>query len=150
MLDHKIDFETSLVARELRDTLFRVDPLKLTYKFQVHIDYYEGHLSDIEEAMICVGVLTPVLLDSEGCVIAGHSLVDAAIQIGLDDIPVINFGKLNAHERQICVSSMHRYFSIADLDQEVFLIETQHLLSFVLSERNTFDNLTGSGNAAPA
>mgnify|MGYP001115487520 CR=1 FL=1 len=150
MLHYKIDLKTSLVARELRDKLFRVDPLNLTYKFQVVDEFYDEYISVIKDALICVGVLTPVLLDSDGSVIAGQSLVDAAIQIGLDNIPVINFGKLNAHERKICVNSMHRYFDIADLDHEFFLIETQHLLSFVLSESNTFDNLTGSENAAPA
>ncbi len=148
MSNHQIDLETSMVAPELRDKLYRIDPNTLNYKFQRYEEETEEIISDVIAAVTNVGVVTPVLLDEHGDVIACQSLVDAAIRIGLDDIPVINFNELSAEERIICLHSMRDYFDIADLDHDIFLSEIQEVLFFVLHERNTLDNLTNSGKAA--
>lgn len=150
MKNGKIDFETLMVASDLRDKLFRVCPLKLTYKFQIMDEDAEDYISEIKETLICFGALTPVLLDAKGCVIAGQGFVNAAIRIGLDDILAINFEELNASDRITCINSMRDYFDNVNMDEEDFLIETQHLLPFVLNERIACDIIADTENSAAA
>ncbi len=125
MANKHIDLETSLVARELRDKLFRVD----TYSLHCHTSSaYErsvDYVSNLTAAVINVGVFTPVLVDDKNTVIAGHGLVDAAMRIGLEDIPALRIEDLSTGELEIYENSMARYFSIAELEHEVYLTEAR-------------------------
>ena len=148
MSKHQIDYETSLIAPELRDKLFRLAPETLNYKFQRYDEDTEEIISDVMDAMICIGAVTPVLLNTQGKVIAWQCFVDASIRIGLDDIYMIDFEALNAEERIICLHSMRDYFEIADLDHDILLLEIEELLFFILHERITLDYLASQDKAA--
>lgn len=142
MLDHQIDIETYMVAPVLRDRLFRVSPFKLVYEFQTWDKHPEKYLSKILDALINIGFLTPVLIDTDSVVIAGQGLVEAAAHIGLDDIPALRLEELSAEERRIYIKMMHHFFNIAGLNRKDFLVEAQHIFSIALSASASSDGVT--------
>ncbi len=139
MHESKLDLETYMVAPVFRDRLFRVNPAQLTHNFQPMGELDEEDISEIVKALFTLGFLTPVLVDSDGVIIAGQGLVEAAVRIGLDDIPALRLEGLNAEERSIYFRMTHQFFKTADLDREIFQIEVQHILSFTVSGRLTME-----------
>lgn len=121
------DLETSLVARELRDRLFRVDTYSLSCHTSPAYERSVDYVTNLTVAVINVGVFTPILVDGKNTVIAGHGLVDAAMRIGLEVIPALKIEDLSAGELDIYAKSMARYFNIAELDQRVFLAEARKM-----------------------
>ena len=128
MAEGRLDLETSLVARELRDKLFRVDPRGLTSKLPAPKRCKPKHVARLVEGLIAIGVCTPVLLDRDGDIIAGHGLVAAANQLDLDDIPAIAYDGLTLSERKTYAQSMARFFHCAGLDHRAFLVEARHAM----------------------
>jgi hypothetical protein len=127
MAHKRIDLETSLVAPELHAKLFRVDTYGLNCHTSPAYERTVEYVTELTEAVINVGVFTPVLIDRKITVIAGHGLVDVAIRIGLDDIPAIRIGDLSVEELEIFAKSMARYFNIAELEHETYLTEARQL-----------------------
>jgi len=82
----------------------------------------------LAEGLFAIGVCTPVLLDRDGDVIAGHGLVAAANQLDLDDIPAIAYDGLNVSELKTYAQSMARFFHCAGLDHRAFRIEARHAM----------------------
>jgi ParB-like chromosome segregation protein Spo0J len=60
----------------------------------------------IARSISAFGFNVPVLADSDGTIIAGHGRVQAAIKLGLTQVPAIRIGHLSADQR--------RAFMIAD------------------------------------
>ena len=128
MAEGRLDLETSLVARELRDKLFRVDPRGLTSKLPAPKGCKPKHVARLVEGLIAIGVCTPVLVDRGGAIISGHGLAAASIQLDLDDIPAIAHDDLTLSERKTYAQSMARFFHCAGLDHRAFRIEARHAM----------------------
>ena len=126
MAERRLDLENSLVAPELRQKLFRVGPRQLTGRLPApkHLD--RTHVARLVEGLIAIGVMTPVLLDGDGNVIAGHGLVAAAIELDLEDIPAINHDGLSPSELRAFAKSMARFFHDAGLDAQALRAEVRH------------------------
>ncbi len=150
MTSEKIDLETSLVAPELRDKLFRVDAYRLSCRTSPAYERSVDYVSNLTEAMIRVGVFTPVLIDSKHTIIAGHGLVDAATRIGLEDIPALRVEDLSVDELDIYAKSMARYFGIAELDHETYLAETQQVRMILSMAQVVIDGQSGGSEAIRA
>lgn len=134
MAERRLDLETSLVAPELRDKLFRVDPRQIASKLPAPKPCDRKHVARLVEGLIAIGVMTPVLLDGDGNVIAGHGLVAATIELDLDDIPAIDHDGLSLSERRAFAKSMARFFHDAGLDTRALRTEVRHamvLMSFL-------------------
>lgn len=128
MPERRFDLETSLVAPELREKLFCVDPRRLASKLPAPKPCDRKHIARIVEGLIAVGVMTPVLLDGDGDVIAGHGLVAAAIELDLEDIPAIDHDGLSPSERRAFAKSMARFFHDAGLDAQALRTEVRHAM----------------------
>ena len=129
MAESKIYLEEWLVAPVLRDRLFRANPRILNWE-QCNTDEQDDrYLPMIEDAVLSIGLLTPVLLDSEGKIVAGCGLVKAAICLLVDDIPALRLEDLTPEEWPIFMHSMAHYFEIVGLEKWVFRSEARQIIA---------------------
>ncbi|GHE05230.1 hypothetical protein GCM10008024_35260 [Allgaiera indica] len=150
MAQNKVDLETSLVASELRDKLFRVDPRGLTSTGLPQKKLTEKYVARIVEGLIAVGVCTPILVDDKAGIFTGHGLVAAANVMRLDDIPALNSRELTSDEWEIYIFSARRFFDISGLGETAFKREMQHILEvFALwqAAQDKYANAEGSSAA---
>ncbi|WP_170708808.1 MULTISPECIES: ParB N-terminal domain-containing protein [unclassified Ruegeria] len=131
----KIDLETSMVAKELRSKLFRMNPADLHPDFQPLGELDRDDIAEIERSLIDIGVMTPVLITGDDTIVAGQGLVEAALQIGLDDIPALTLDDLSEEEYPLFFRQMYRFYRLANIDWEIFQIDAQQILSFTASGR---------------
>lgn len=135
METEKPDLETSLVAKEFRDKLFRMKPADLHPDFQPLGKLDRDDIAEIARSLINIGVMTPVLTLGDNTIVAGQGLVEAALQIGLDDIPALRLEDLSEEEHPLFFRQMYRFYSLANIDWEIFQIDAQQILSFTASGR---------------
>ena len=135
MKREKLDLETCMVEPVLRDRLFRVNPAELKRNFLPLGELDEADIADIREAICIMEWLNPVLIDCDNAIVAGQGIVEAAYQIGLDDIPALKLEELNEEERRLYFYMTHHFFKYTNLEQRVFRIDAQHILPFTASGR---------------
>lgn len=73
------------------------------------------------------GFLGTILVDDAGGIIAGHGRVEAAKQLGLDQVPVLRVTHLSAAERRAYAIADNRLAELAGWDGEILAIELQEL-----------------------
>ncbi len=78
------------------------------------------------------GFVSPVLVDSDNRIIAGHGRVEAAKTLGLERVPTISLDHLSEAEMQAYVIADNRLAELAGWDREILAIEFQHLESLDL------------------
>ena len=150
MTNKKVDLETSLVAQELWDRLLRVDPYALDCQFSPAAERSVEYVTELTNAVINIGVFTPVLVDENDIVVAGHGLVDAATRIGLEDIPAIRIEGLSAEEWEIYTKSMARFFSLGEVPFETFLSEARPIMELKAIYDVANDNNDGTDELTAA
>ena len=129
MAERKIYLEEWLVEPVLRDRIFRADPRALNLDWCNTEGQPDGYIAMIKDVVLSIGVLTPVLLDSEGNIVAGCGLVKAAICLLLDDIPALRIEDLTPEEWPIFTQSMAHYFDIVRLEKRVFRSEARQIIA---------------------
>lgn len=90
--------------------------------------------SDEQVAQICAsitewGFTNPILIDPDGGVIAGHGRLQAAIILGLDDVPCITIDGLTEAQRKAYVLADNQLATNAGWDLDLLKIELQDLTS---------------------
>ena len=90
--------------------------------------------SDEQVAQICAsitewGFTNPILIDPDGGVIAGHGRLQAAIILGLDDVPCITIDGLTEAQRKAYVLADNQLATNAGWDLNLLKIELQDLKS---------------------
>lgn len=148
MAEERIDLETSLVAPELHDRLFRVDPYSLDCHMSPANERSVAYVTELTEAVINVGVFTPVLIVRKNIILAGHGLVDAATRIGLDDIPALRIEDLDVDEWEIYTKSMARFLSLGEVPYETFLTEARKIMEIKALYDVANDKYGGTGELA--
>lgn len=129
MAERKIYLEEWLVEPVLRDRLFRADPRLLNWEHSNTDLQDDRYIPMIEDAVLSIGVLTPVLLDREGNIVAGCGLVKVAIRFLLDDIPALRLEDLTPEELPVFTRSMSHYFDIVGLEKWVFRSEARQIIA---------------------
>ncbi len=90
-----------------------------------------------------VGFVEPVLVDSDNVLIAGHGRLEAARQLGMSTIPVIQLCHLSDAEIRLLMLAHNRIAELATWDEEALKIELTDLetldLDFSLSDLTGFD-----------
>jgi len=127
MKKEKLDLETYMVADDLRDRLFRKRPEKLSNAIQLAERLNVEDHAEIQECLLRIGIMTPVLIDEYDRIIAGHGLVAAAKLIGLDDIPVLRLEDLAAEELILFQIMTEHFYSLAGIDPEILQVDIQLL-----------------------
>lgn len=74
------------------------------------------------------GFTNPILLDADDILIAGHGRLEAALQLGLEEVPAINLGHLTEAQR--------RAYAIAD---NKIPLQAEWDIDLLISELNALD-----------
>jgi len=72
------------------------------------------------------GFTSPVLIDRDDTIIAGHGRVEAAKQLHMDQIPTIRLESLSSVQVQAYVLADNRLAKDAGWDQQILKIEVQN------------------------
>lgn len=82
------------------------------------------------------GFINPVLVDDDLMIIAGHGRVEAAKQLGQEEVPVLRLSHLTEAEKRAYVIADNRLAEKAGWDREILAVELQGLveLQFDVSE----------------
>lgn len=73
------------------------------------------------------GFTVPVLVDAESTILAGHARVEAAKQLGMDSVPVIQIDHLTASQKRAYVIADNRLAELAGWDKDLLVVELKHL-----------------------
>lgn len=86
----------------------------------------------ISNSIETFGFSVPVLVDENDKVIAGNARVEAAIQLGLPEIPVVTLSHLDAGQKRAFVIAENKLASSAGWDNAVLKLEFDDLLQIDL------------------
>jgi DNA modification methylase len=87
----------------------------------------EQQIGQVAQSIIQFGFNNPVLADAKNVVIAGEARVKAAIQLGLQHIPVVRIEHLNATETRAYVLADNKLAEGSGWSQEILRLELQEL-----------------------
>jgi len=85
-------------------------------------------LRALEASIRRFGYTQPALVSKDGEIIAGHGRVEAAKNIGLDEIPIVRIEHLNETDRRAYVIADNKIAEMAGWDKEILAIELQNLI----------------------
>lgn len=88
------------------------------------------------------GFTSPVLVDENDVILAGHARVLAALELGLDEIPIIVLRGLSEAQKRAYVLADNKIAEMAGYDRPGLNLELQDL-SVLLTEEGLDINLTG-------
>ena len=74
------------------------------------------------------GFNNPVLIDSQGTIIAGHGRVEAAKELGMTSVPTVRLEHLSDAQKRAYIIADNRLAELAGWDREILAIELQNLL----------------------
>jgi DNA modification methylase len=98
----------------------------------------EEHVAQVAASIREFGFLNPILVDSQGGVIAGHCRLLAALKLGLAEVPVIVLDHLTDTQKRAYILADNRLAEAADWDEEMLAVELA-----ALAEQNFVLDLTG-------
>ena len=86
-------------------------------------------IRQIADSITRFGWTNPVLVDGEGGIIAGHARVEAAIHLGLKEVPTIRIEDLTEAEKCAYIIADNRLAELAGWDTDILAGELQFLAS---------------------
>ena len=87
----------------------------------------DQQISELAASMRAFGFMVPVLVDSEGIIMAGHARVLAARQLGLERVPVIVVSHLTESEKRAYAIADNKIALNAGWDEELLRVELEVL-----------------------
>ncbi len=76
-----------------------------------------------------LGFINPIIIDSEGNILAGNGRYEAALSEGFTEVPSIQIDYLSEPEKRAYVIADNRTAELAGWDQEILTIELQELVT---------------------
>ena len=76
------------------------------------------------------GFTNPVLIDEARTILAGHGRVEAAVMLGLTEVPTLRIERLSEPQKRAYVIADNRLAELAGWDKNMLSIELQHLVEF--------------------
>lgn len=122
----------STLPAETRLKIVNRDPGKLIAYDGNARTHSDKQIAQIAASIRTFGFLNPVLIGSDGIVIAGHGRVAAAMQLGLGEVPTIELAHLSDAERRAYVIADNRLAELAGWDRDILTIELQSLADMEL------------------
>jgi ParB-like chromosome segregation protein Spo0J len=88
--------------------------------------------SDAQIAQMAGSVLafrfnSPILIDAKGCIIAGHGRYLAALNLGLETVPVIVLDHLTEIEKRVYLLADNKLAELSDWDDDTLASELAEL-----------------------
>lgn len=98
----------------------------------------EDQIERIQASINEFGFINPVVIHSDDVIVAGHARVEAAIALGIKEIPTINASHLTKTQMRAYVIADNRLAELSDWDEDILKGELSDLMGL------DFDiNLTG-------
>lgn len=88
----------------------------------------KDQIAQIANSIKTFGFSVPVLVDENDKVIAGNARIEAAIQLGLAEIPVVTLSHLDAAQKRAFILAENKLASLAGWDNAVLSLEFKDLL----------------------
>ncbi len=88
----------------------------------------KDQIAQIAKSIKTFGFSVPVLVDEIDKVIAGNARIEAAIQLGLSEIPVVTLSHLDAAQKRAFILAENKLASLAGWDNAVLSLEFKDLL----------------------
>ncbi|MEQ8441225.1 MAG: DNA methyltransferase [Alphaproteobacteria bacterium] len=105
-----------------------ISPKRLTPYPRNARTHSKKHIRQIAESIKQFGWTNPILVDGEGGVIAGHGRLMAALELGLENVPVVAITSLSEAEKRAYIIADNKLAENAGWDPAVLAIELQSLL----------------------
>ncbi len=86
-------------------------------------------ISKIAAAIERFGFVTPVLIDSNNGIVAGHGRVEAAKKLGMEKVPTVRIEHLSDVDLSAYVLADNQLATLAGWDKEILRIELQDLIA---------------------
>lgn len=86
----------------------------------------------IAKSIVRFGFVSPVLIDNDGRIIAGHGRLEAAKLLGIESVPTIGVDHLSEAEIHAYVIADNRLAELAGWDRELLAIEFQYITELEL------------------
>jgi ParB-like nuclease domain len=80
------------------------------------------------------GFLSPIIVDQDGMVLAGHGRLEAAKQLGLTAVPVVRLDHLSETQKRAFVLADNRLAEKAGWDRALLAVELGDLANLCISE----------------
>jgi ParB-like chromosome segregation protein Spo0J len=84
-------------------------------------------IRQIADSITAFGFTSPILIDREGTIIAGHGRVEAAKLLGMREVPTIRLENLSPDQIRALVIADNKIASNANWNLSTLAIELQHL-----------------------
>lgn len=113
----------------------------------------EEQIARIENSINEFGFLNPVIIDTAGMIVAGHARVQAALNLGITEVPCVLADHLTPAQVRAYVVADNRLAELSDWDNDILCSELQIIaedfdLSLVGWEDFEFPAIEGDGNAS--
>lgn len=86
-------------------------------------------IAKIAESIRRFGFVNPVLINADGQIVCGHGRVEAAIKLGLAEVPTLQVSHLSTDELRAYALADNRIALDASWDNELLSIELKHLIN---------------------
>jgi len=111
-----------------QSTVQLVNPNKLIpYKSNART-HSDKQIQQIANSIQKFGFTNPILIDENNMIMAGHGRVQAAMKLGLDQVPTLCINHLSPQEKRAYILADNKLALNAGWDRETLAIELQHLL----------------------
>ncbi len=87
-----------------------------------------SQIAKVELSLKQFGVCSPILIDSDGRIVHGHVVWEAARRLGLEKMPVVRIDHLNHAERRALTIALNRLGETGDWDVEALKVEFDELI----------------------
>jgi hypothetical protein len=132
-------------------------PTSLTPASRNARTHTKKQIAQIAASIRQFGFVNPILVDTEGAIVAGHGRVEAAKSLGMPAVPTIRLGHLSAAERRSYIIADNRLAELAGWDHEILAIELGELATLELDfdieitgfESADFDRILEAGRSQP-
>src|SRR5215469_14672244 len=91
-------------------------------------------IRQIADSVTAFGFLVPILIDDGGVIIAGHGRYDAAVLLGLQEVPVIRVEGLSEAKRRALALADNKIAENAGWDRELLATELPELADILIVE----------------
>ena len=105
-------------------------PIKSLRPYPTNARTHSKHqIRQIANSISTFGFTTPVLIDAEDQIVAGHGRVEAAKLLGMDSVPTLRLDALTKDQIRAYVLADNKLAQNAGWDNSILAIELQHLLT---------------------
>ena len=121
--------------KQLNDTA-KTDSLEITYECVSSLRPYKNNprshtkkqIQQIAKSIEEFGFVSPILIDEDKGVIAGHGRLDAAKLLGLSTAPCVRLSEMTDAQKKAYIIADNRLAEIAGWDEELLAVELQCLI----------------------